>query len=295
MAKAAWYPKARKLDYGTTGGTMIGGPPRAVLHTTETQGWAGARYYHIEMLQTSNGVEIRQYRPFNKASLALRNLSGGVQTNRMGEACINVCVTGYAKDAPSGGVWTLEMYKALHELALWLKEEWNIPLQNTAKVGRGICYGYHSICRMSSPQWQLYTGWCGHQNVPENTHWDPGAVDWDLLLGGDGLPELPEEEDDMFTKLREQGPKVEYWQRRILRIDANALPQWGADGDYGDETAQAVAALVPGSDGKQIGPLEAEALDALVMTPALDLSPYAKRWWVRNNYVAKGAQTVELS
>lgn len=87
------------------------------------------------------------------------------------------------------------------------------------------------------------------------------------------LPELPSgrTEPHMFCehKAVDRGPNlwpsggglVEYWQRRLLFIDPNALPVWGADGDYGDETASAVTSLIPNSSGDQIGPEEAAFLD----------------------------------
>jgi hypothetical protein len=36
--------------------------------------------------------------------------------------------------------------------------------------------------RMSPTEWDSFNGVCGHQHVPENTHWDPGAFDWTRLL-----------------------------------------------------------------------------------------------------------------
>ena len=77
-----------------------------------------------------------------------------------------------------------------------------------------------------------------------------------------------EEDDDMFVKRGDKSRQVAYWQLRLLRLDPNALPGFGADGDYGGETAAAVAAAVPTTDGEQIGPFEAEWLDAAVGTEA---------------------------
>lgn len=65
-----------------------------------------------------------------------------------------------------------------------------------------------------------------------------------------------------FVKRGDQGSAVEYWQYRLLQIDGDALPDWGPDGDYGDEMASAVYDLIPTSNGEQIGPAEAAWLDA---------------------------------
>jgi hypothetical protein len=44
----AWYPNAIKDDQGNTGGTMKGGPPRGVIHTSEGYSPRGGRaYYHF--------------------------------------------------------------------------------------------------------------------------------------------------------------------------------------------------------------------------------------------------------
>lgn len=289
MAKSAWYPKAKRLDQGTTGGYYVGGPPRAVLHTTETRSWAGAAYYHVQFMEVAPGViEIRQYRPFNRASRALRNLAGGVQTNRQGSVNINACVVGYARESAT---WSDAMYRALHEFALWAEAEWAIPRKEYVRTGGGECYGYYSPCRMSKSMWVSYNGWAAHQNVPENTHWDAGHVNWGKLLDG---VDLPEESDDMFCVKGDKGDKVEYWQLRMLRIDPNSLPNYGADADYGGETAAAVAALVPGSDGLQIGPKEAEQLDALI-AGQVDLTGYAKQAWVKaQGYAKAGTYSVEI-
>jgi hypothetical protein len=36
--------------------------------------------------------------------------------------------------------------------------------------------------RINVGQWAGFSGWCGHQHVPVNGHWDPGAIDIDRLL-----------------------------------------------------------------------------------------------------------------
>jgi hypothetical protein len=34
---------------------------------------------------------------------------------------------------------------------------------------------------MSDDEWNAFNGWCGHQHVPENSHWDPGKLNIDHL------------------------------------------------------------------------------------------------------------------
>lgn len=63
----------------------------------------------------------------------------------------------------------------------------------------------------------------------------------------------------MFVKKGDKGPAVEYWQRVMIAIDPNALPEWGADGVYGDEGETWVARLT-GKSGAEIGPVQATIL-----------------------------------
>ena len=89
---------------------------------------------------------------------------------------------------------------------------------------------------------------------------------------------------DMFCSKGDEGPRVEYWQRRLVRLGADITfpggPPEGIDGDYGGAVQAAVAELVIGSDGLQIGPYEAEMLDALHTVQAtsrvVDLSDFIR-------------------
>ena len=55
---------------------------------------------------------------------------------------------------------------------------------------------------MTDQEWDQFGGVCGHQHVPENTHWDPGAIDWDTLL-----PVLEEE----MTLIQVRIELASYW------------------------------------------------------------------------------------
>jgi hypothetical protein len=286
---------------------MVGGKAHLTWHTTETTGWAGARYYHIVFKEVSPGVvECRQYRPFTRAAKSLRNKSGGVQTNRQGTVHIQASIVGRAANAQN---FSPAMYAAMHQFAVWCNTEHGIPLTTNTPAELGNrCYGSASPCRFTFAQWRAYAGHSAHAHAPENTHWD-APFDYSKILTGGGivLPPTQQEGSDMFCK-RGDGPdgaagdRVEYWQRRILRIDPNALPRYGVDRDYGGEGAAAVASLVPGSDGQQIGPFEAEALDALIAgggsecdcdlayyARLTDLDGLAESSWVADGFLPKGA------
>lgn len=68
--------------------------------------------------------------------------------------------------------------------------------------------------------------------------------------------------DDMFCVYGDKNSKVQAVQYQLLQLDANCLPQFGADMGYGNETAAALVALgVSATDGKAYGPFEFAALN----------------------------------
>jgi peptidoglycan hydrolase-like protein with peptidoglycan-binding domain len=94
--------------------------------------------------------------------------------------------------------------------------------------------------------------WGGNWSKPDRMHFqldqgpDHVTVDWSTVPGGrpSGLPSdtsgrLPDQEENMLGD-GAKGQAVVEFQRRLLAWDPAALPRWGADGDYGDETTAAV-------------------------------------------------------
>jgi len=182
------YPKAIWLPRSPSGGSYVGGSPRGVLHTTETHNWAGAKYYHIEYNpNAAPGKKWRQYRLFERSAYGLRHPSSTPQTNRQGTACIQVAVTGYAGNSHN---WGDEVYADLAEFIAWSNENFGIKPWSRYDVGHnGSAYGEKGTARMLWDEWLEHDGWCAHQEVPSNSHWDAGKVDWTRLLGDGMTPE----------------------------------------------------------------------------------------------------------
>ena len=63
----------------------------------------------------------------------------------------------------------------------WIESQAEIQRVSPVFLGNEA-YGNGSATRMSSNEWEEFNGWCGHQNVPENLHWDPGIIDIERLL-----------------------------------------------------------------------------------------------------------------
>lgn len=179
--KGSSYPFATQMPQGTDGGSMVGGPSRAIFHTTETKNFAGGPYYHLEVKDHGGGnIEIRQYRPLNRASRALRNENGGVQTNRQGDYCLNVAITDYAAQSAN---WSPELKRELAKIVAWSNLSWGVaPGYTTRGTKDDACYGTGSPCRMNSNEWLALNTWAGHANVPENDHWDPGLAPIDEIM-----------------------------------------------------------------------------------------------------------------
>lgn len=262
--RADWYPVATKMSWGRTGGSMIGGPPRGVLHetittTVPTYGYGGsAPHFTIDRDGT-----VFQHSPVGMAARALRNASGGVQTNRQGSVCLQVEMVAYS----SKNDWTPQMVASLRNLVEWARVEWGIPDIFPLDQGGGAEYGLKNPVELSNIEWLNFTGWLAHQHVPENTHWDVGTESGVQDVFSGTL-------SGMFVAKGDQGPAVQEVQQIILAIDSNLLPKFKDDGDYGGETVAGVKALVPSSDGLQVGPAELAQLFAhLVPLPALQGPP----------------------
>lgn len=87
--------------------------------------------------------------------------------------------------------------------------------------------------------------WGGYwSTIKDYMHWevDVSPKDLDPVLGGgiDWSTVDGEVEVEMTLKRGASGPAVKVYQDALLAWDPNALPNWGADSDYGAETEQAV-------------------------------------------------------
>lgn len=167
--------------------------PKGCLHTTEGSGWptyAGWSIMpHATILPTpGKGVTVRQHIPFSSAAFALKNEDGGVQTNRAD--CFQFELVGTCASHGPGYHWPSADDAVL--LDLWHKVikpvsvAYKIPLRAPEfkpylSTGGGS-YGKKNGVRLSGAQWTAFTGWLGHQHVPENDHGDPGEFPFARLV-----------------------------------------------------------------------------------------------------------------
>ncbi len=187
-------PKGRALTFTTTR------DPKGVLHTTETTTWpgyqGGAVTPHLTVLPIpGKGVRVRQHVPFSRSGFALRNLPGGIETNRdlaYQVELIGTCEKGGKVHKAGAYLWPdaddrvlLDLYdKVIGPMSSGL----GIPLRALEFQAYPSSYGSRrpagrtNTVRLSPHACDTYSGWMGHQHVDENLHGDPGAFPWARMM-----------------------------------------------------------------------------------------------------------------
>jgi len=190
-AGPAYITGAVRFGNQSIGGAMDypGNPPRVVWHTTESP--AGASYFtsvaaylirvasEPQVIYDPVSDKIGQFGPLTQSARALQN-DGSRRTNREGKVNIQVEVLGRA-DSP----WTKGFDPAkkpnFQKLlaagrAHGVPDVWpaGAPLATAAAVAKKT---------RSRSVWQDKGGHFSHGQVPGNSHWDPGAIDTDIVPG----------------------------------------------------------------------------------------------------------------
>lgn len=259
---AVWYPAASIVTGNNAGSFVAGYAKKGVLHTTEGSTAAGAisayrnanSWPHFTINRDSN-FTVYQHISIDKAARALRNLSGGVETNRGGT--IQIEVVGFASEA---GAWPAGQIEALRKLMRWIEAEGGVQ-----PVGPGRpfanAFGQNNL-RFSGIEWKTFGGWCGHCHVPENSHWDPGAIKIEILLPNVNQPIIvgnPMEVDVQLTpvqlniSLDDAGKgwvRVPYQVDKVVGLKPHSGTRPGADGSY-DNVPNTVG-ITPEGDGSII-------------------------------------------
>lgn len=206
----AWYQD----NY--PGGVMD--PNVGVIHTTEgttrptySGGATAPNYTAVPVF--SQGVYQRlawfAHFPDNRSSRALRNEAGGVETNTLNALqveLVGTCAPGtrdewrrarrafvFWPDAPQAAL------EDLSEFVAWAHRTHGIPLRSPGAVWTPYPESYGpGGQRFGFDQWRQFYGWCGHQHVPENTHGDPGALQFGRVVqyAQDLLDDGPDGKDD---------------------------------------------------------------------------------------------------
>lgn len=168
----AWMPDVRVLRRSSAGSWALDCDPKGILHTTEGSGDAtetldtNGDHPHF---QVERSGRITQYIAVSEAAKALKHT--GVETNRAHALQIEVC--GFAAHP---GDWPAVQKAAVRKVMRFI--EANAGVERASHVP----FVADSSQRLSDSAWIAAKGWLGHQHVPDNDHWDPGAIDIDALL-----------------------------------------------------------------------------------------------------------------
>jgi hypothetical protein len=191
LSEPSRYPEAEWRGDGESGGSYTSGPWKVVLHTTETEGIpsydGGATAPHLTYYPKARRWV--QHTSFLTAARALRNETGGVQTNR--DSAIQVEIVAYsakgiADDDPRDRLWvgalTEEQLADIGAFLRWTYKEFGVKPVWPGRQAFSYAEANKSGFRMSLSEWDRFGGVCAHQHVPENTHWDTGALKWSALM-----------------------------------------------------------------------------------------------------------------
>lgn len=181
----AWIPGVDRQPEGN-GGSMVGGPPRAVWHVTwsalNTSGHMPSFDAIVNYLKEVNYAphlmwdpwtgRIVQFYGAGESARALENQSGGAETNRQGKHCIQVEVY-FTPGAIVGGKKYNTVAdtpcKGLDEIVAWMR---TLGIPDAWPAG----WPKWSGNSRSVSTWETRAGHYGHCHVPENDHSDPGPM-----------------------------------------------------------------------------------------------------------------------
>lgn len=144
----------------------------------------GAPHLAVGPLADGGRVKIVQLVPFGDIGTALKNLTGGGETNRWIRCQIEIVE--FSKLPAWLPKWQ-ETCEALASIYDWCKEELGIPKRAayTQPLTAGVIWATSSNPRRRAPKFGKEAGWFGHVDVPENDHWDPGSLQLAPLFKGE--------------------------------------------------------------------------------------------------------------
>jgi hypothetical protein len=177
-----WMPGATRHSLGNTG-TMNGGPARAVWHITSNEhdwtftrelGWftGGGADVAPHLLHDPFTGEIAQFFPADSRSLSLQN-AGDVRTNRTGKYCIQIEIVFTEGETVGGKKYNSVRdtpCKNLDKIVAWLR---SLGIADVWPGGSPTGFVRDTV---SLDSWLKLGGHYGHNQIPGNSHVDPGPM-----------------------------------------------------------------------------------------------------------------------
>lgn len=177
-----WMPGAARHSVGNTG-AMDGGPSRAVWHITSNAkdwtfknelGWftGGGAGVAPHLLWEPFTGEVAQFFPADSRSLSLEN-AGAVRTNRTGKCCIQIETVFTQGESVNGKRYATVRdtpCKGLDRITGWLR---SLGIPDTWPGGAPTAFTRDTV---SLDTWLHDGGHYGHNQIPGNSHVDPGPM-----------------------------------------------------------------------------------------------------------------------
>ncbi|MFG2637992.1 endolysin [Streptomyces sp. NPDC048362] len=177
-----WMPGAARHAVGNTG-AMSGGPARAVWHiTSNAKDWtftnelgyftAGGAGVAPHLLYDPFAGNIAQFFPADSRSLCLQN-AGNVKTNRTGRYCIQIEIVFTQNETVDGSRYATVRdtpCRGLDGIVAWLR---SLGIPDTWPGGAPASFARDTV---GLDDWLKLGGHYGHNQVPGNSHVDPGPM-----------------------------------------------------------------------------------------------------------------------
>lgn len=237
-------------------------PPTGIVHTIEGGLASGMGVFrqHYAPTFAVGPHRIIQCVPLGFMAAAVENHPGGVETNRI--ARVQIEVEGHSETRPYS--FPVEIEETVAALMAELRVVAEIPLTHPFPDAMPPPpWATEKFSRRHAGLWGKKPGWYGHVEVPENEHWDPGALQWDRLFAkARGVPvanvvkpkpkvKRPKTHVliqkakrapaplHVVLRLGSKGPLVASVQRALQTLGAKVA----ADGTYGPTTKRAVSSF----------------------------------------------------
>jgi hypothetical protein len=176
-----WLPDATVIKSPVKGPKFLPLPWRGVLHTTEGSTLDGAigsfrqTNFWPHFTIAPKTLQIVQHLPLTIGARALSDKA----TPENAAHCIQIEIVGQAAETPT---WAPEQLAFIRDVMRQIEDLVPIPRQSGRTFLGSVGVNKTPGNRMSVNEWKVFSGWCGHQHVPGESHWDPGAIDIDTLL-----------------------------------------------------------------------------------------------------------------
>lgn len=221
MIPKLYPPAIHKMD-GSGSGEWSGiGEWKLVIHTTETRGVPGYKDGALAPHIT--------YWPDRRTWTQHSDLRRPAESVRVHDddqiyQLEIVCYSSKSTARRVGGLWVGELTDThLEDIAAfprWLMEQ-GLPLQPVWPGRQALSYSESAAAgfRFSPVAFFDFPGILGHQHLPANVHWDPGAFDWDRFM-------------QFVGKDNAMGHPYESHEDYVADHDIGEVPDWSPWDEY---------------------------------------------------------------